>query len=188
MLHQNLFFRVFLFMYGGFVISHIWSTGFSSWHLYAWMTLGATVALFTHKQHGYMPLALLVCHMIVEWCSHALHGNHYSQGELVFHGIHAVLDFVFLSVEAREHCGKYAVPFLGAVIALIVGIVWYNYVPAPKPLPENLSPLIAQALEVQRAMQNHSHNGGILYHIVIGGILGCIASHMLIITQHKHAH
>lgn len=187
MLHHNLFFRIFLLVYGGFLITHIWSTGFSSWHLFAWMSGGAALALFAHRQHGYMPSVLLVCHMVIEWYSHALHGNHYSQSELVFHGIHAILDVMFLSMEAKEHYGEYALLFIGVVVTMVAWVVWYNYVPALEPLPKNVSPLVAQALEIQRTMQNHSHGGGILYHLVIGGILGCIVSHMIIVTQHKHA-
>jgi uncharacterized membrane protein len=153
------------------------------------MFAGTAVAVYAHKQHGYLPSVLLVCHMIIEWYSHALHGNHYTTSEFIFHGTHAVLDLVFLSVEANEHYKEYTVVFVGVVIASIIVVFWWNYVPAPNTIPNNISPLVTQALKVQKTMRAvHSHGGGVLYHLVIGGILGCVVSHILAISRHKNIH
>lgn len=184
MLHHRLFFRLFLIVYGGFLLVHVWGMGFDSWLLLAGLLGGMAVALFAHKGHGYLPSVFLVGHMLIEWYSHALHSNHYTSGEFFFHGVHAVLDMVFLYVESREHFGEYALPFLGAVVTTLVGIFAYNYVPAPT---FAVSPLVAQAMEMQRALGgHHSHGGGILHHVVIGGMLGCLVSHLFLAPQWKH--
>jgi hypothetical protein len=187
MLHHRLFFKVFLIIYGGFLLVHVWEMGFDSWLLLAGMLGGMAVALVAHKGHGYLPSIFLVGHMLIEWYHHALHGNHYDGGEITFHGIHALLDMVFLSVEAKEHFGKYALPFLGVVITIIVGIFAFNYVPAQPSFA--MSPLVSQALEMQKVLgEHHSHGGGILHHAVIGGMLGCVLSHLFLAPQWKHIH
>jgi hypothetical protein len=125
--------------------------------------------------------------MTIEWYHHALHGNHYNGVEIAFHGIHALLDMVFLYVEAKEHFGKYALPFIGLVVATLVGIFALNYVAPPSTFV--MSPLIAQALEVQKVIgEHHSHGGGVLHHAVIGGMLGCVLSHLFLAPRWKHVH
>lgn len=185
--HRNLFFTTFLILYGGFLLVHVWETGFSSWQALAAIFGGMAVAIVAHRKHGFAPSVFLVGHMLIEWYHHALHSNHYTSGEFFFHGVHAVLDMVFLYVEAKEHYAKYALPSLGAVVITLAGIFAYNYVPA---LPSfALSPLIAQALEVQKALGGyHSHGGGVLHHIVIGGMLGCVLSHLFLAPGWKHVH
>lgn len=166
---------------------HVGEMGFDSWLLLAGMLGGMAVALVAHKRHGYLPSVFLVGHMLIEWYHHALHGNHYESGEITFHGIHAALDMVFLYVEAKERFGKYALCFLGLVVLTLLGIFAYNYVTAPPTFV--LSPLIAQALEIQKATsEHHAHGGGLLHHMVIGGMLGCVVSHLLLAPRRKYIH
>ena len=128
--HPNLFFTTFLVLYGGFLLVHVLETGFSSWQAIASIFGGMSVAIVAHRKHGFAPSVFLVGHMLIEWYHHALHSNHYTTGEFFFHGIHALLDVVFLYVESKEHHARYALPFLGVVVATLVGIFAYNYVPA----------------------------------------------------------
>jgi hypothetical protein len=187
MIHHRLFFKVFLIIYGGFLLVHLWEIGFDSWLLLAGLLGGMAVALVAHKGHGYLPSVFLVGHMLIEWYSHALHGSHYETSEITFHGIHAMLDMVFLYMEAKEHYEKYALPFLVVVVATLLGIFAFNYVPAPSVFA--ISPLVAQALEMQKALEeHHSHGGGILHHAVIGGMLGCVLSHLFLTPSWKHVH
>ncbi|MCX6756589.1 MAG: hypothetical protein NTW35_00340 [Candidatus Nomurabacteria bacterium] len=187
MLHNRLFFKVFLIIYGGFLLVHVWGIGFDSWLLLAGLLGGMAVALVAHKGHGYLPSVFLVGHMLIEWYHHALDGNHYDGSEIAFHGIHALLDMVFLYVEAKEHFGKYALPFLGVVVTIIVSIFAFNYVPAPSTF--TISHLVNQALEMQKDIgEHHSHGGGILHYVVIGGMLGCVLSHLFLAPRWKHIH
>ncbi len=182
--HHHWLFNVFLIVYGGFLLAHVWGMGFTSWHMLVVMLMGVAVAFIAHKQHGYVPSVLLVSHMIVEWCYHALHGNHYSLEEIVFHGVHALLDVVFLCIEAKEHYAKYALRLLAMVTLVLLGVFVYYYVPprqvASVPVSATMSPLIAQALEVRKAMSgNHVHGGGIIHYTVIGGMIGCVMAHLI---------
>ncbi len=185
--HPDLFFTTFLVLYGGFLLVHVLETGFSSWQAIASMSGGMSVAIVAHRKHGFAPSVFLVGHMLIEWYHHALHSNHYTTGEFFFHGIHALLDMVFLYVESKEHYARYALPFLGVVVATLVGIFAYNYVPAQPSFA--MSPLVAQALDMQKALGGyHSHGGGILHHAVIGGMLGCVLSHLFLSPRWKHIH
>ncbi len=187
MAERRSFFKFFLIVYGGFLLMHVWEMGFDSWSLLAGLLGGMAVALIAHKGHGYLPSVFLVGHMIIEWYHHALHGSHYNTGEVTFHGIHAILDMVFLYVEAKEHYSKYVLPFLSLVVLILIGIFTYNYVPAPSNFA--MSPLVVQALEVHKAVgEHHSHGGGILHHMVIGGMLGCVLSHLFLVPRWKHVH
>ncbi len=172
--HRRLFFQLFLIIYGGFLLLHIWEMGFGSWQMFGALLGGLSVALLAHKRHGYLPSLFLVGHMIIEWYHHALHGSHYNGSEITFHGIHALLDMVFLYVEAKAHYGKFARYItIGALVTLTVTFVYY-YIPAPH--SETWSGVI---------QENHFHSEGVLSSVVVGGILGCILSHLFSKTKTK---
>lgn len=173
---ENFLFATFLIIYGGFLLVHVWETGFDSWQLTAMFLIGTAVALAAHKGHGYLPSVFLVGHMLIEWYHHALHGNHYDGGEIAFHGVHAVLDMAFLYIEAREHCGRYAFPVLVTVAGVIAIVFLANYVPA--------QPSFAELFEGL----HHNHGGGPLHNMVIGGMLGCVLSHLFLAPRWKHVH
>jgi len=183
------FFHLFLWGYGGFLLLHVYKMGFGSWQVVAGLLGGMAVALVAHRKHGYTPSIFLVGHMTIEWYHHAQHGSHYDFTEILFCGVHAVLDVVFLTHEVREHYSKYAYLVLVSVGALVAGIFWYYYMPAT-PQPEVVSPLLQQALDVQKSMgeHNHSHGGGALGAIVVGGVLGCVLSQLSILPNWKHVH
>lgn len=172
---ERLFFKLFLITYGGFLLVHVGEMVLSSWQLLAGMLGGMAVALVAHKQHGYLPSVFLVGHILIEWYHHALHGSHYDGGEIAFHGVHAILDMAFLCVEAKEHYAKYALLFFSVVFLMLVGIVAYSYVPAPS--------------EIEGALgRHHARDEGLLYHAVVGGILGCIIWHLFPSSKWKRVH
>lgn len=176
MIHHRMFFRLFLVIYGGFLLVHVWGMRFNSWLLPAGLLGGMAVAIVAHRKHGFAPSVFLVGHMVIEWYHHALHGSHYNGGEITFHGVHVILDMMFLYMEAKEHYAKYALPFLGVVLITLVGIFTYNYVPAPHVVPYVFTPV------------HHSHGGGALHYAVIGGMLGCVLSHLFLLLRKKHVH
>lgn len=179
--HGNkLFFKLFLVLYSGFLFIHIWEMGLGSWKLAAGLLGGVAIALAAHKGHGYVPSLFLVGHMTIEWYYHAVHGSHYSRSEIAFHGIHAFMDAIFLFIEAKEHYTKYALLFLGGVCITLSSIFVINYIPAP-PVTISFSPFMQNGLK-------HSHGGGVLHYIIIGGILGCVLSHLMFPLTKKSAH
>lgn len=114
--------------------------------------------------------------MLIEWYHHALHSNHYTTGEFFFHGVHALLDAVFLYVEAKEHYAKYAFPALVTIAGVIAMVFVTNYVPAQPSFTGAVKGL------------PHNHDGGFLHHLMIGGILGCVLSHLFLAPRWKHVH
>ncbi len=188
--HHKSFFIFFLLAYVGLLISHVSQMGLGSWHMVLGLFAGLVAALWAHKSHGYAPSFFLVAHMGIEWYHHALHGNHYSNSELAFYGVHAIFDLMFLFVEARVHYGKYAHVLLVSALVIIGVMFWYFYVPAPTQSPFAMSPLLKQALELQKSMGGHVHNnsGGILHSVMIGGVIGCVISSFFLLLKGKHVH
>lgn len=178
MAHSKKFFTLFLLVYGMFLLTHTWNI-VSSLPILAVVCGGLAVAIAAHKQHGYAPSVFLVIHMIIEWYYHARHGGHYSSTEIVFHAVHALLDLIFLWVESK-HYGKWAIHFLVGVLSLLVGIVWYFYVPAPPPM-RSFTPFV-------QALVPHTHTHGWVHSFVLGGMLGCVLSHLYMIPKWKHVH
>lgn len=152
------FFRIFLFLYATLLVFHIWETlPEDSWEVFAGLFIGAAIAAAAHQKHGYIPLLFLGGHLVLEWHHHGVHGGEYSLGEVTLHGIHAIFDFCFLSIEARRHYRKPAL--LIGLTAVVIGGVFF------------ISKYKAGVIE------NHQHNDNFLHFIVLGGVLGCIAWH-----------
>ena len=181
MTHRRLLFTAFLIIYGGVLLAHVWEMGINSWQL-ATGLLGVTISLAAHRKHGYLPLAFIVGHMMIEWYHHALEGSHYNSGEITFYGVHAVLDMAFLYVEARAHFGRYAMPLLGAISLCMLVIFLGN--------AEGMHAIGNHAEKVaESAHQEHTHSEeGWIHYAVIGGMLGCILSQLFTMMRWKHPH
>jgi hypothetical protein len=186
MIHHQLLFRTFLWLYGSLILYHVWRLGIDSWEPLAGMLICMAIAFLAHRKHGYIPSALLVAHMGMEWYHHALHGSHYTNWELVFYGVHALFDAVFLCVEAKEHYGRWARHFVLAIIALLVGIFAYCFVPAVPAMPSFASPF-APGVGGGHADHSHSHGGELLHYALLGGMLGCLGFQLLA-RKHHHQH
>ena len=169
LLDQEALFKLFLIVYGGFLLVHIFEIGFSSWQVFAGLLGGMAVALVAHKSHGYAPSIFLIGHMLIEWYHHAKHGSEYDGYELAFHGVHAALDLVFLFIEARAHYGKYAYLLLGSVLTILGAMFFYFYVSGV-------------------SGHEHEHGPELLHIVVIGGMLGCVISHLFLVSKWKHVH
>lgn len=176
---KNTLLTLFLVIYGVVLFAHILEMGLGSWHVLAALFAGCAVAVVAHKRHGFIPLALLLVHMTIEWYAHALYGGHYTTNELVFHGIHAVFDITFLYLEAGAHFKKYRLALVTVVVAFLAGVFYFNFVPSIS--TEHLSPLYAQFVETHaEAAHDHDHSGNSLLHpLVLGGVLGCVLSHLI---------
>ncbi len=179
-------FRIFLMVYGCFLVSHLLHTGVTSLGALTALFGGLAVAVMAHKGHGFVPLVFLFLHMTLEWYNHAKHGNHYAMREYTFHGIHACLDLVFLSAETYEHYKKYTLLIVGSAVAVLGLWFWYFYEPAPV-----LSSLLLRAYEMKRQLDGgagHVHGGGPIHHFVIGGMLGCVIYQLFLVSRWKHVH
>lgn len=157
-------FKTFLMVYGGFLLLHLSEVKMSAGNALI-IFLGLGIAILAHKRHGFLPLMFLIGHMIIEWHHHSVHGHHYHGDEIVFHGVHAILDGVFLYVEAKEHFKGYAYYFLGGVVIVLMAIFTHTHIPVP-----------------------HSDHGGILEYLVMGGMMGCVLSHLLLAPRLRRAH
>jgi hypothetical protein len=178
----------FLMPYGALLLYHLFSMGVMSWMSVTGLAACAIVAFFAHTKHGKLPSLLIVIHMGLEWYHHALHGNHYGTGELVFYGVHALFDVIFLTLEAKEHYGKWAKWFLLTILVLLVGIFSLNYVPAPPVMSFAKSFAVPSGMEQVTSGHSHAHGGGPFHTAVLGGILGCLVFQMLTAFGWRHSH
>ena len=167
------FFKAFLVIYVGFLILHSLSLNWASWHVPLALALGLGVAALAHTRYGIVTITLLLIHICLEWTEHARHGWHYSNGEIALHGVHACLDFVFLYKEMRMHVKRfYRLVFVGILCGL--GLLFVSFY---KPAPKN-----PHLLAIMRSIHASGHTHGQsspLAPFVMGGMFGCILSHLL---------
>ncbi len=169
--NHGLYFKFFLGIYAIFLLSHISSLELGSVPVMAAITAGLVIALAAHARHSYGTIVLLVIHMILEWSYHAERWWAYDTRELALYGMHTILDCTFLWIESRAHFRRYYPLFLVSVAVVIGIVVKMNYQPAP------ISPLWRE-LAKNGLMHAHTHVG-ILGPLVLGGIVGCVFSHLM---------
>lgn len=182
--------KVFFILYGGLLLlgHHFFSVGLMSWQSVIGLAAFALVAFFVHTKHGKFPSLLIAVHMGMEWYHHALHVNHYGIGEIVFYGVHALGDAVFLTFETKEHYKKRAKWFLLAILVILVGIFAYYYVPAPTVVSFAKPFAMPPGMEQVAPGHSHAHDGGPFHTAVLGGILGCLVFQLLSAFGWKHGH
>jgi len=96
--------------------------------------------------------------MTIEWSEYAQHTSPYSEKELLFYGIHILLDIVFLWQELGAHMSKVKWKVIGGVSLTIAAIVSYSS---------------------YSSLTFYSESTSILFEmLVIGGIYGCTLSHL----------
>ena len=167
-------FKAFLSMYLVIVLVHTASTHFT-WQVVGALFAGGAVAAIAHRGHGIVPSVLLLTHVVIEWAVHARHGSHYSGITLTFHGMHTLFDASFLYIEAKHHWGRQWKWRLGVAAACISFIFWYLYIPEMK----SFAPYVAQQIM-------HTHTAHWVQQLLVGGILGCVLSHLLARKVHNH--
>jgi threonine/homoserine efflux transporter RhtA len=157
MRYRLTFFKGFLLLYSIVLIFHAlelpWSIAI------AFEVLGGiALALFAHLRKSHLTLIFLVIHMVIEWIEYGSQVGHYSIREIVFYGIHTSLDFIFLWQEAKMHLFKYRnVLTVGVFVGLLI---MFFYVRSSS-----------------ITMQGHPSSG--IEAVVLGGIFGCLCSHLL---------
>ncbi len=174
--HHAKFFKIFLFIYLIFSLYMLSEHNFGTALGITGLGLGLLVAILAHSRYGYLTIALLLVHMLIEWSEHGLHWAEYSSGEMTMNVIHAVLDFVFLYQELRVHASKYFTPIFSGIIVALVLTFGYSAV------TENLEHSSEEAHEIAgedaEEEHEHEHGGSLVEAFVVGGMFGCILSHL----------
>lgn len=168
---RALYFKLFLGVYGVFLLLHARSLHWQSLPVIIAAVAGLVVALAAHSRHGYWTIILLIVHMMLEWSHYAEHWWAYTNKEYVLYGVHTVLDGVFLWLEARAHFKRHYPLVIAGTVIVIATVVVVNFQTAP-----SWSPWLAIQ---DKALSHEGHvHGGILGPLVFGGIAGCLISHL----------
>jgi hypothetical protein len=145
-------FLAFLITYALFMALHTLSIHWTPQAIIIFVC-GAGVAVFAHARRNHITILILVLHMGIEWFE-------WSQEKIVvqktvFNFLHVVMDFVFLSHELKVHTKNYRNVIILSVVVLLAVIFFLGH-------------------SVEIASQSFQK----LEPFVIGGILGCIFSHI----------
>lgn len=162
-------FKVFLVIYGAFMLLHTLHLCWDSWIVPASLLGGFLFALAAHKRHG-VTTYLIVVHMGLECISHARHGFSYPPGEVILHGVHACLDVGLLYHAVREHVRK----------AIVRKIIYTGVFVGLGLLSVSCYRAASNDHDVTEGSHDHSHHsrGGPVEPFVYGGIFGCIFYHL----------
>lgn len=150
------FFIVFLFFYAFTMINHTLHLGFNLQTVVLFL-LGLSLALFAHAKQNYFTVILLLVHMSIEWFE-------WSQTEFTLWGVllsigHIAMDFIFLSHELSAHMKEYKKKILSFVSIFLIAIFGVGYF------------FLRDATGIEIVVE-------IVEPFVVGGVLGCIASHL----------
>ncbi len=150
MLHR--LFIIFLFIYALLIIVHVLEI---HWTLQVAIIFacGLLLALIAHAKNNYIVIIILILHMGIEWIEWSHEILRWQQ--IIFNAIHAVMDFVFLSHELKVHARQYRKIIISGVLGLLMLILASGrYIQIGERMITNLEPF------------------------VIGGVLGCVLSHL----------
>ncbi len=136
-----------------------------SWGIAPFILFGFFLALFSHRTSHVISLLFLVAHMTIEAIEYATQGMSFSTTILVWVGIHVVMDGVFLWSEVKRHFNQVRYQMWSTIVLGIVCI--YVFVP--------------KIATVSSALEGHE---SLVEFVVIGGVIGCVLSHIL---PHRHA-
>lgn len=126
------------------------------------VALGISLAVFAHARRSPVALAILISHMAIEWFEWSR--GVFEPQKALFNGLHAIMDFVFLSHELDVHTKKNSSMIMAHVITLLVAIFF-------------LAPLVPTGGESIHALEP----------FVLGGVLGCIFSHLYVHLRQQEA-
>jgi len=169
MKNKDTIFKIFLVAYAILLVIHAVKLEWSLW-AFVGLASGLLLAYFAHSKKGFLTLLLLAVHMSIEWSHHFEFALRYTTGEFFIHGIHVIFDGVFLVSEWKRH-SKNA---LKAVLAGVgIGVLSLFLLGGHAHHEEE------HAEEIVTEHEEHSHAGFPFEALVIGGILGCVATHLL---------
>jgi hypothetical protein len=166
MKNKDILFKIFLIIYIGFLSFHALEM---DWNVVtiSGVLIGLFIAFASHLKHGNAAILLLIVHMLVEWIHHAKSGFNYSSKELVFEGVHSILDFILLYQESKLHLRKWLYQIFFGVFLIIGAVIIFT----PK--------------EIHEEEHLHGESSFPFEAVVTGGILGCALSHLI---SKKHTH
>lgn len=153
--------KVFLAIYFAVLLVHVFETGIS-WGLVPFLVLGFIVAIISHRTSHVISLLFLVAHMSIEAIEYSSVGSGFTATILAWVAIHVMMDGVFLWGEVKRHFPTVAYQMWSTITLGVVCI--YFFVPQ-----------VAGALTESHA--------SILEFIVLGGVMGCVLSHLV---PHTH--
>jgi hypothetical protein len=161
MLKKHLW-KIFLALYLAVLLSHVFETGIS-WKLVPFLVLGFVVAIISHRTNHVLSLLFLVAHMSIESIEYASLGFAFSFTVLFWLLVHVAMDYTFLWGEVKRHFYSVRYQMYSSIALGLVCI--YFFVPK-----------VAGALSETHA--------SILELIVLGGVMGCVLSHL---APHRHS-
>jgi hypothetical protein len=172
MKNKEKIFKAFLVAYALLLVLH---TIGLEWNILTIISLasGLLLAFFAHAKKGYVTILLLAIHMTIEWSHHISHGLTYGVREIALHGIHTIFDFVFLVGEWKRH-KKGAIPAIIVGIAIALSVLFF--------FADN---------HAHDDIDEDDHARFPFEALVIGGILGCVGSHLFerkSAHNHEHTH
>lgn len=164
---RSLALRVFLGIYIGLLSYHLVSeshelTGIAIGAL----LLGIVIAVYAHTRTGWVLYALLFVHMAVEWIGHGLHDWDFSWPESALELTHLAFDICFLFVLARAQWKQAYIPIFLVTVAVLAGLS------------------STATLFLHASHDSHGIEIGILEFLILGGILGCSAFHLIHPPKH----
>ncbi|MEN9338487.1 MAG: hypothetical protein RI945_212 [Candidatus Parcubacteria bacterium] len=146
-------FMAFLFVYAGTMLIHAINIKFSLWPILAFV-LGLGLAIIAHAKKNYITIALLLVHMSIEWFEWSQ--INISIKTAIFNIAHIMMDLVFLNHELKAHAPRWRKSILSLTFIFLMAVFTYGnlYPPNIEGLVETIEPF------------------------VVGGVLGCILSHL----------
>lgn len=160
---KGYFWKVFLVVYLIRLLIHVFESGVTLKTL-PFFAIGFIVALISHRTTHVLSLLFLVAHMTIESIEYSTAGFAFSAGVLFWVLVHIVMDYTFLWGEIKKHFYSVRYQMWSSISLGLICI--YFFVPK-----------VAGSLA-----EGHS---SILEFIVLGGVMGCVLSHLV---PHKHKH
>jgi len=174
-------FSIFLVVYFLAIFFHtLQEEGFTSLFFY----LGIGLAVFAHAKRNWITIMLLFLHMAIEWY---VWGDTFSWEikNNSFMIVHIVMDFIFLAHEIKVHIRKnYSLIMFGIIFSLICLFSYSRVEKIKQEKIESTKPKsFGQMYLTQHKENHHKHDHenerGLLLHLfALGGVLGCVGSHM----------
>lgn len=150
-----------MFVYFAVLLAHVFELGVS-WGMLPFFALGFIVAIISHRTSHVLSLLFLVAHMTIESIEYASVGFSFSVVVLFWLTIHIGMDYVFLWGEVKRHFYNVRYQMWSSIVLGLVCI--YFFVP-----------------RLTSAMTEH--HSSVLEFIVLGGVMGCVLSHLV---PHRH--
>lgn len=154
---SKLLFLLFLIFYAFTMLEHTLKIDFNFISIIVFL-LGLSLAIFAHARKNYFTVILLLIHMSIEWFEWSQ--KSFSMNETLLNLGHVVMDFVFLYHELSAHFGKYKKTLLFVISIFLISIFSISYF--------FLSDVSSLDIVVET-----------IEPFVIGGILGCVGSHLI---------